>query len=192
MLKEKDNVLNLINSDHEMMEILRAVRTLELPDWWICAGFVRSKIWDTLHGFTTRTIVPDVDVIYFDQADLNELTEKTIEEKLRYALPDTPWSVKNQARMHSLSHSLPYSSSEDALCKFPETATALGVKIDKKRNLVLLSPYGVNDAISLQVKPTPYFTETKERAAIYEERIAKKNWPSIWPKLNVHHINGGV
>ena len=65
-----------------MIEILQAASTLGLPDWWICAGFVRSKIWDVLHGFMERTWTPDVDIIYFDPANIDENFEKDLEKKL--------------------------------------------------------------------------------------------------------------
>ncbi|WP_077620975.1 nucleotidyltransferase family protein [Bacillus sinesaloumensis] len=171
-----------------MMEIIKTASTLNLPDWWICAGFVRSKIWDTLHGFTKRTETPDVDVIFFDEQNCDENVEKELEIKLKNSMPNIPWSVKNEARMHIINNLSPYTSSEDAISKFPETATALGVKLDKDNNLILTAPWGVDDAINLEVKPTPFFTETKELAAVYEKRIIEKNWKSIWPRIKVHHI----
>ncbi|MCH1627872.1 nucleotidyltransferase family protein [Ferdinandcohnia quinoae] len=170
-----------------MMEILKAVKSLDLPDWWICAGFVRAKIWDTLHGFSERTNPPDVDVIYFDNENIDELTEKCLEGKLRRIIPDIPWSVKNEARMHVVNNISPYSSSVDAISKFPETATTLGVKLNKNEDVILTAPCGIDDVINLEVKPTTYFTETKERAAIYEDRIIKKNWKSIWHMIKVYH-----
>ena len=63
MLRNQEDVVKLIQNDHRMMEIIKAASKLNLPDWWICAGFVRSKIWDTLHGFEKRTNTPDVDVM---------------------------------------------------------------------------------------------------------------------------------
>lgn len=188
MLKNKEDVIKLIQSDEKLMEIIKAASTLNLPDWWICAGFIRSKIWDTLHGFNERTETPDVDVIYFDNTNINENFEKELENKLISIIPNIPWSVKNEARMHVLNNLPPYTSSEDAISKFPETATALGVKLDKDHNLVLTSPCGIDDVINLELKPTPFFIETKELAAIYEERIIKKNWKAIWHKIKVHHI----
>ncbi|MFS0892570.1 nucleotidyltransferase family protein, partial [Peribacillus frigoritolerans] len=82
----------------------------------------------------------------------------------------------------------PYSSSVDAISKFPETATALGVKLDENDNVILTAPYGIHDVINLEVKPTPFFKETKERVEIYEDRITKKNWKSTWKKVKVNHI----
>jgi len=187
LLKNEEDVIKLIQSDDNMMKIIHTAGTLDLPDWWICAGFVRSKIWDTLHGFKERTMTPDVDVIYFDPANINEDDEKKLEDELKSLMPVIPWSVKNQARMHVVNQIPPYSSSEDAISKFPETATALGVKMDKENKLVLTAPCGLEDVLHMEIKPTPFFTETKERAAIYEERLIMKNWTAKWPMVKVHH-----
>lgn len=188
MLTDKEDVLKLIYSDKKMMEIIKAASTLNLPDWWICAGFLRSKIWDVLHEFNDRTETPDIDVIYFDKTNIDEDIEKELEKKLINIMPNIPWSVKNQARMHIINNFPAYTSSEDAISKFPETATALGVKLDQENNLVLTAPCGLDDVINLELKPTAFFTETEDRTAIYEERIIKKKWQSIWYKIKVHHI----
>lgn len=90
--------------------------------------------------------------------------------------------------MHVKSNMPPYSSSVDAISKFPETATALGVKLDGNDNGILTVPCGISDVINLKVKSTPYFKETKERVEIYEDRITKKNWKSTWNKIKVNHI----
>lgn len=184
----KEKVISLIKNDKWMMDSLLTAKTLNLSDWWICAGFVRSKIWDALHGFSERTPLPDIDVIYFDPTCIDELEEKKHEEKLLSLMPDIPWSVKNEARMHLKSNMPSYSSSVDAISKFPETATALGVKLDENDNLVLTAPWGLEDVINLVVKPTPFFREDKKRIELYEERISNKKWELTWNKLNIHHV----
>lgn len=187
---DKGKIISLIKEDEWMMNILIAAKSLNLPDWWICAGFVRSKIWDTLHNFSERTPIPDIDVIYFEPGNVSEIDEKKFEEKLTDLLPDIPWSVKNEARMHIRSNMLPYSSSVDAISKFPETATALGVKLDDKNNVILTAPCGISDVVNLEVKPTPFFKEDKQRVEIYKNRLMKKNWKSTWNKLKVFYVNG--
>ncbi|PAD69272.1 hypothetical protein CHH83_09000 [Bacillus sp. 7586-K] len=191
-MMNEEKIISIIEQDEWMMEILRMAKSLDLPDWWICAGFVRSKIWDILHNFNERTPIPDVDVIYFDSGHVDELREKKLEEKLKSLDETIPWSIKNEARMHLKSKMPPYSSSVDAISKFPETATALGVKLDDKDHVCLIAPWGISDVVHLEVKPTPYFIENKHRAAIYEERIAKKNWQSTWSQLSIHHINNNL
>ncbi|MBP3950246.1 nucleotidyltransferase family protein [Bacillus suaedae] len=184
----RDEITTLIEEDKWMMEILNATKSLNLPDWWVCAGFVRSKIWDVLHEFSVRTPIPDIDVIYFDAADLGELAEKKLEDQLRTLLPNIPWSVKNEARMHLRNNVEPYSSSVDAMSKFPETATALGVKLDERNKVILAAPCGISDAVHLEVKPTPYFRNNQNLAPIYNERILKKNWQARWNKLRIHEL----
>lgn len=177
-----------IKQDEWMMAVLREARSLQLPDWWICAGFIRSKIWDVLSGFPERTPPADIDVIYFDKSDISEKTEKGLEAKLRSLAPGIPWSVKNEARMHLANHMLPYKSSADAISKFPETATALGVKLERDNRIVLAAPHGIDDAVHFLIRPTPYFLQTQERKAVYEQRIQKKQWQKRWIRLSIYHF----
>ncbi|WP_430392902.1 nucleotidyltransferase family protein [Bacillus suaedaesalsae] len=188
MVRDISQIIILIEQDEWMMEILKTAQSLQLPDWWICAGFVRTKIWDTLSENSDRTPLDDIDVVYFDPTDLKEETEKEFEKVLQLLLPHVPWSVKNEARMHTVNGASPYTSTEDAISKFPETATALGVTITDQGKVLLTAPWGVGDVMSFKVKPTPYFRENKKIASIYEERIRKKSWKTNWPKVTFEHI----
>ena len=182
-MKTKENIINAISQDDWMMEILYTVKGLQLTDWCICAGFVRSKVWDVVHGFSDRTPLPDVDVLYFDDKNITVEVEKEYEEKLFSIKPNIPWSVKNQARMHLKSNSEPYISSTDAISKFPETATAVGVKLDDDNNLILISPLGIDDLINCRVQPTPTFNNT-EKMRMFNNRIKNKRWHDIWHLVN--------
>jgi uncharacterized protein len=81
LLETEDDILQLIRKDDWLMDILVQVKDLGLPDCWVCAGIIRTKIWDELHGYTERTQVEDLDVVYFDSHDLQEETEKLLERK---------------------------------------------------------------------------------------------------------------
>lgn len=100
-----------------MMEILKSVSTLKSPDWCVCAGFVCSKIWDTMYE-CGRTKLDDVNVIYFDPNNTEESVEKKYEEILDHLIRNLNWSVKNQARMHLVNYLPPYKSSIDTISKF--------------------------------------------------------------------------
>lgn len=184
-IQTEQHIICLIENDEWMMDVLQLAKSLELPDWWICAGFVRSKIWDTLHNYEIRTTTPDVDVIYFDPFRKDEIYEQLLEKKLINLDASIPWSVKNQARMHVVNNMPPYSSSVDAISKFPETATSLGVTLDEKNNVILTAPCGIEDVLSLQVRPTAHFLESKERIHMYKNRVIKKNWQSNWPNITI-------
>ncbi|GIO25609.1 nucleotidyltransferase family protein [Ornithinibacillus bavariensis] len=183
MLKSEQDILKVIQNDSEMMAIINAAQTMQLPDWWICAGFVRSKIWDVLHEFKEPTIIDDVDVVYFDPNNLEESIEKDYEQRLKKLMPSVPWSVKNEARMHHINNLEPYKSTVDAIAKFPETVTSLGVKRTEDGEILLVCPHGVTDVLSLTVRPTPFFKQSEDRMKIYHSRIHKKNWKSKWYKV---------
>jgi len=186
----KKDVVQLIRNDEWMMEILRITRTLDLQDWYIGAGFIRSKVWDTLHGYSKRTSLPDVDVIYFDKTDFsadeanNESTKAEIlyEERLKKLLPEVKWSVTNQARMHLFHNTAPYKSSEDALNEWVETATCVGVKLENNDLLTLSAPRGVEDLVNLVLRPS---INTPDKVATFYQRIKDKKWLEKWPKLKV-------
>ncbi|PFR33826.1 nucleotidyltransferase family protein [Bacillus cereus] len=184
-IKTEKDIIRLIENDEWMMNVLQMAKSLELPDWWICAGFVRSKIWDTLHDYEAKTAMPDVDVIYYDSLHQDEIYEQSLETKLMNIDATIPWSVKNQARMHVVNNMPPYSSSVNAISKFPETATALGVTLDELNNVILTAPCGIEDVLSLQVKPTAHFLESKERLHMYKNRVIKKNWQSKWHNITI-------
>lgn len=181
----EEDIIRLIKEDEWMMAIIKTASTLNLKDWCICAGFVRSKIWDTVHGFTVRTELEDIDVIFHDERFVDESREKELEAILAIAHKGIPWSVKNQARMHLVNKIPPYESSYDAISKFPETSTALGVTMDPNGELRIIAPYGIYDAAALILKPTPYFKSSKQLMNIYKYRLEKKNWKAIWPNLKV-------
>ncbi|GAB6562716.1 nucleotidyltransferase family protein [Bacillus cereus] len=184
-IQTEQDIIRLIENDEWMMNVLQMAKSLELPDWWICAGFVRSKIWDTLHDYEAKTAMPDVDVIYYDSLHQDEIYEQSLETKSMNIDATIPWSVKNQARMHVVNNMPPYSSSVDAISKFPETATALGVTLDELNNVILTAPCGIEDVLSLQVRPTAHFLESKERFHMYKNRVIKKNWQSKWPNITI-------
>lgn len=184
-IQTEQDIIRLIENDEWMMNVLQMAKSLELPDWWVCAGFVRSKIWDTLHDYEAKTAMPDVDLIYYDSLHQDEIYEQSLETKLMNMDATIPWSVKNQARMHVVNNMPPYSSSVDAISKFPETATALGVTLDELNNVILTAPCGIEDVLSLQVRPTAHFLESKERLHMYKNRVIKKNWQSKWPNITI-------
>lgn len=186
-------ICHLIRTDIWRMQALATARDMHLPDWWISAGFVRSKVWDHLHGYAERTPLADVDLIYFDRQDIREETEKSIEEELRRRLPDVPWSVKNQARMHVVNGLDPYTSSVDAISRYSETATAVGVRFLDDGRLELAAPWGVDDLLHMFVRPTPDFDGRRPHLRlVYDRRIREKGWESIWPMVRIAEGKGSA
>ena len=185
-MKYELELTKIIKSDQLLMSILKAVQTLQLNDCWVAAGVIRNKVWDYLHNVQTE--INDIDVIYFDEYDSSIEAEKALESKLQEIMPNQPWSVKNQARMHKINRIPPYASSSDGVAHFPETPTAIAVRLNNNK-LEILAPYGLNDLFEGLVRPTPPFNENSKLYTIYSNRIQNKNWGSIWNNLIVESIS---
>jgi uncharacterized protein len=187
------DILEIIKKDEWMMEVLREVEKLKLPDWWIGAGFVRSKVWDTLHNYSARTPIPDIDVIYFDKNDYlpeeskNESTkkEKYYEKILKKVRLDVKWSVTNQCRMHIFHNDEPYLNSIEAMAQWVETATCVGVKLENEK-VILAEPRGINDLVNLVLRP---INNSERIHKLFRERINSKKWLEKWPKLIIENNN---
>ena len=164
------------------MDVLSTARSINLPDWWIGAGFVRNKVWDVLHGYKKRTPLNDIDVIYFDEKNIEEAQEKEYQRLLEEKMSAVPWSVKNQARMATIRNDGPYKNAADGLSRWVETATCIGVSLNSIDQLRLTSPHGIDDLVHLVLRPGPAYAGKIEK---FNERIKEKKWLEIWPKLKV-------
>lgn len=178
----EQEILQLIQKDSWMMDILRTVRELHLPDSWVGAGFVRGKVWDYLHGFTERTMPEDIDVVYYDIDYPEESFEKEMEAKLRMNKPELKWSVTNQARMHLVNGERPYEDTKDAISRWPEFCTAVAVRLKEDNTLELLAPWGIEDLVNMRIRMTPTF---EKRQAEFMARQEKKNWKAKWPRVQI-------
>jgi len=164
------------------MQCLATVRDLKLPDCFIGAGFVRNAVWDHLHGFKEITPLDDLDVLFFQPSNLSKEFEQSIEDDLLKRKADTPWSVRNQARMHLRNNDQPYQSTEDAMMHWLETATCVAARLDSNNELNLAAPYGLADLVNMKSRPTP---AGKRRFGEYCSRMEDKIWPSTWHKVDV-------
>lgn len=171
----------LIRENGQLMEDLRRVRELNLPDCFIAAGYIRGDVWDRLHGYEHRSIHTDIDVIFYDQTDTSEERETALERYLISTTGNDKWSFKNQARMHIRNGNPPYLSTEDATSWWPETATAVGARLDAQDELHMIAPYGLDDLFHMIVRRSPRFNDKE----YYLSRVTAKNWKDQWPKMTI-------
>ncbi|WP_058988498.1 nucleotidyltransferase family protein [Acetobacter senegalensis] len=177
----KEKLIALLHDDPVRMDMVRLVRALALPDCWIAAGFVRDAVWDDLHGFPASRPIGDVDVVWFEAEHTQAQTERTIEQALCRQMPDTSWSVKNQARMHRRNGDAPYDSVADAMRYWPETATAVAVRLGDDGRIEVNAPFGLADLFQLKLRPGPSFCGAKK--SVFEERVRQKTWLQRYPLL---------
>lgn len=173
----------IISDDPVRWRLLEMVHSLNLPDCWIGAGFVRNAVWDYLHGRSSSPVSTDVDVIWFDARRCAPEEDEALETLLRGLDPTVMWSVKNQARMHVQNGDEPYLSTTDAMRYWPETATAVAVRLREAGSCEIAAPLGLDDLLGLVIRPAGRFAT--EKTKIYQDRFKAKNWMKTWPLLTL-------
>ena len=83
--------------------------------------------------------------------------------------------------MHLRNSDTPYASAIDAIRFWPETATAIAIRLDSQGALEVAAPLGLEDLLQLVVRPTARFQIDKRE--IYLERMQGKDWLRTWPNL---------
>lgn len=181
-IKSETDIKNAVAHDPWMMDVLQAAEQLDLPNWWIGAGFLRNKIWDELEGNDSRPS-KDVDLVYFDAKNTRPETDWSYDKQLKLEFPFAEWEVRNQARMHYVNNFDPYISTEDGIAHWVETATCIAVRL-QNGSLQLLFCHGMGDLLSLIARPSPYM-KGPEFTQLFYDRIKKKHWRERWPHLQV-------
>ena len=172
----------LLLGDAERRRLLSIVASLDLPDGWIGAGFVRDAVWDMLHGAAPQPITGDIDVIWFDR-DSAPGRDSRIEQALAELAPGYRWEATNQAHVHAANGDPPYADATDAMRFWPETATAIAARMTGPERCEIAAPLGLRDLFDLALRPTPGFSLRKRH--IFESRIARKRWLERYPLLHV-------
>lgn len=173
----------ILDTDPLRRHALDLIRSLDLPDCWIGAGFIRNAIWDYLHDRAASRPAGDIDVIWFHPERADQSQDRRLEARLQALEPSVRWSVKNQARMHARNGDARYASAVDAMRCWPETATAVAARQTGRGNYEISAPFGVEDLFALMLRPTPRFRNQKRH--IYLGRVRTKGWLQTWPLLRL-------
>ncbi|WP_055108007.1 nucleotidyltransferase family protein [Paenibacillus ihumii] len=180
MCPEREGQLKQWIMDCEpLLSDLHTLRRRGLPECYIAAGYIRGYVWDRLHGYAFRSRHDDIDVIYFDPYHCEEERDLALEAQFISETGNQRWSVKNQARMHLRNGAAPYRSTLDAMSRWPETATAIGVRLTAEDELELCAPHGLDDLMGMVVRRSPLFADRQ----YYLERVRAKKWLQHWPLL---------
>ncbi len=172
----------IIGQNEVIQNILKLAPTLEMPNWYLGAGCISQTVWNFLSGFSLSQHIKDFDLVYFDSSDLSYEAEDFYIQKAKDL--EIPVEIRNQARVHlwyekHFGYQIkPYVSVEDAINRWPTTATCVGVK-SVNGGLLVYAPYGLNDLAGMTVRPNK-IQITKE---IYEKKVSR--WKKIWQKLTI-------
>lgn len=172
-----------------LMRILATVRDADLPDAWVGAGAIRDLVWGQLfgHGFASGD-VHDVDVVFFDPQDLSRDRDERVTGQLSASWPQVPWQARNQAAVHTWYDRRfggdpvsPLLSISDAVATWPETATAVAVRLDLASQLEVCAPLGLADLLA------GVWRRNDRRVSLQESlsRLARHRPADRWPGVHV-------
>ncbi len=173
-------IIQLVAQDPLRMNALTCLSSLNLPQGFIAAGFIRNLVWDDLHNITKPTPLNDVDVIYFDNKEAKLDKYKDYQATLNSKMPELNWQVRNQAIMHNKHGDHPYCSSLDAMRYWPEKETAVAIRMLKAGELQCISAFGLKTLFDLQLSHNPH-----RDIATFTQRIKSKRWLEQWPLLTM-------
>lgn len=177
----------LVRGSKWMMGVLTTVRACALPDWLVGAGALRDLVWDEMHAGFGPSRVKDVDVAFFDLHDLSPAREKAAEAVLQTHSPDVRWDVKNQAAVHLWYEGRfgvavePLTSAADGVGTWPETATAVALRLSADDRLEIVAPCGLDDLIGGMYRRNPRRVTVEE----YRRRLQRKDIAQRWPRVRV-------
>ena len=169
------------------MEALAAARDVDAPDWLLGAGAIRTAVWDRLHDHDPPPELADVDVIFFDPIDLSPERDRQVEAALVARLPGVPWDAKNQAAVHTWFPEkfgyevAPLTSTDEAVGTWPETSTAIGLRLSEDDRLTIVAPLGLEDLLGLVHRRNPARVTVEE----YERRLVDKRIAERWPRATI-------
>ena len=179
----------IVSATPWLLEALSALRSCGLPCSYLAAGAIRNTVWDHLHDRVSTGPTGDLDVVYFDPSDAPTHAEAA----LHAAFPHYRWEVTNQAVVHRWQSVdagraiAPYPSLRAALGSWPETATAIAVRLTASDELEFEAPFGLTDLFELRLRANP----GASNLAAFAARCREKGWQRRWPKLVCDKFSAG-
>ncbi|ETT47314.1 MULTISPECIES: nucleotidyltransferase family protein [unclassified Paenibacillus] len=182
-----NRLMELFTRDTLLMDIFKRAQGLAPVPYYIGAGCLVQTIWNEFTGRSPGYGISDIDIIYYDAADLSYAAEDKVVAKGRELFDGVPLPVdlKNQARVHLWYPQKfgveipPYLSLEAAIDSWPTTVTSLGARLELNGEWKIYAPFGLEDLFHLILRPNKALISEK----IYEAKTQK--WKSKWPELTV-------
>ena len=185
--RQRDILIDIVRGEPIVHDALVAARGFGLPQWRIVAGAIYNTVWNVLTGRPSGHGVKDIDLFYFDDADLSWEAENRVIRRGRDAFSGAalPVEIRNQARVHLWFPDkfgeayAPLKNSDESIARFSSKTHAVGIRLEEDGRMDVCAPFGLDHIFSFSVVPNrvlynePGYTEKAQRAL------------RCWPELTV-------
>ena len=177
----------ILRADPLIWRALNQARAFALPDWRIVAGALYNTVWNSLSGRPSGHGIKDIDLFYYDTADLSYEAEDRVIQRAatHFVSNDPPVKVRNQARVHlwyeaHFGHSIaPLISCYDSISRFAALTHCVGVRLQPDGQLDIHAPYGLDPIFSFRLMPNPL----NASSGTYAEKAERNR--TLWPEITI-------
>lgn len=184
--QQVEKLIEIVFKNPNIATILDGNPFPSYDNWYLGAGCICQSVWNYLSGKEIADGIKDYDLVYYDAKDISKKSEAKEQQRVRKLFSALPVEidVANEARVHTWFEKDfgkkidQLESCEDAINKWPTTATSVGVNKTKGK-VNVYAPYGLNDLFGLVVRPN----KPSVIKWVYEKKVEK--WTQKWPNLTV-------
>ena len=184
---QREALAAIISRQPMLMAVLEALRAMALPDHLLVAGAIYNTVWNHLTDRDALTGVNDIDVFYFDDADLGWDAEDRVIKALeaQFANLPVPVQARNQARVHLWFEQkfgcpfAPLTSASEMLGRYASKTHAVGARLNNAGRLEIVAPFGLDDLFSFRMVPNPVL----DNRIAHASKAARAK--AIWPELTI-------
>lgn len=157
------------------------------PEAFYSAGVIRNLIWSIAHDQHYALSQTEIDVIFYDVEDESGFEQQHLAEILKQQFPENDWDVVNQAWVHQWyttengASIPPLQSIQHALSLWPETATAVAVRLLENNALEIIAPFGLDDLFELKLR----WNAALVSHHVFMQRMEEKQFLQKWHKLSL-------
>ena len=157
------------------------------PEAFYSAGVIRNLIWSIAHDQHYALSQTEIDVIFYDVEDESGFEQQHLAEILKQQFPENDWDVVNQAWVHQWyttedgASIPPLQSIQHALSLWPETATAVAVRLLENNALEIIAPFGLDDLFELKLR----WNAALVSHDVFMQRMEEKQFLQKWNKLSL-------
>lgn len=177
----------ILQADALAAGALAATQASGLAEAWVVSGALYNAVWNALTDRPSGYGVKDVDIAYFDAADLSyEAEDRAISAAApHFAGLAAPVEIRNQARVHLWFEARfgraypPLASATDGLTRYPSRTHAVAARLGASGAVEIRAPFGLEDVFAMRVTPNRAF----DNRATHEEKAARAR--RFWPEVTI-------